>query len=108
MFSSQEEYEQVITDFKAFNKFLSTYKQQIIQDMTMQIPAVVAKHIKDQLDCKSIMRQFGKDFKDLKDHNEQVAGVVNLLAAEHPDWDTKKILYTAGEKVREAINESNV
>ncbi len=103
MFKSQEEYEEMITDYDKFNAYIDGVVEVTVQRCMLAIPQLVIHHIKSEKDYAEAKDKFFTANPELLKHQQVVRQEITKVVNNHIDWDINQVFTQAGIQAKEVI-----
>lgn len=97
---TQEEYDAAISSPEGMQKLIAKAQSAARVAMLKEIPAVVEKSVREQVDLRLSVQEFYSANKDLVPFKSVVALKVRELEMAHPEWGYGDIFKVLGKEVR--------
>jgi len=102
---TEEELWEILGSLEKFNSFLADFTEAITRKVLISVPALVIHHIKNEHSYNKIKDTFFTANPELLAYQPVVAQQLNIVAAEHSDWDINKVFVEAGITAKKIIRE---
>lgn len=105
MIKSNGELWEILGDVEKFNSFLMNFRESIVRQAMLAVPALVIHHIKNEHSYNEIKNKFFDDNPELIKYKSIVANHLNVIASNHSNWSIEKVFTNAGIKAKKTIKQ---
>ncbi len=102
-FIPKDKYEEIMKSPEKFNEFLNAFHDKISESYLTATPEIFERLMAQANTYREAGSSFYKKSSDLLPHHEYVTFVAKKVRAEHPDWETGKILGEIETRARDGL-----